>query len=514
MMLGRVLKNLFGSKSADRVAPKAPDLLQQALNAQAQGRLTDAQALCRQALVLQPENVDLLHLLGVVQLGAGHPLEAIDTLQAVCQLRHLEPEAFFHLAGAFTAAGRTAEAIEAFRHSASLRPGFSPALTALGNLYREMGCLDQAIRCYREALDGQVGASQTWHNLGSVYYECGRYEHAIEAFDHALALPGSGDESRFSRGLALLAAGKLIGGWEAYESRKAIARHAAYHRPYPQPVWSGESLRERTLLVWGEQGVGDEILFASMYPELIASAGHCVFECTPKLATLFRRSFSSAEVFARPDAAALLARDDVDFQLSAASLARLCRADIGSFPRHSGYLLADRDRIGYWRSRLARMGGGLRVGICWRSANRSVARELANSPLVAWAELFKVPGVELVSLQYDDCRAELDAVREQLSVTVHRFADVDYFDDLDEVAALTGALDLVISARTTVSWLSAALGVPTWQFSGGGDWRGLGTSAVPWMPGITRFQRTWDEPWERVISRIVRRLRDSMTALP
>jgi hypothetical protein len=310
----------------------------------------------------------------------------------------------------------------------------------------------------------------------------------------------------------LLACGDLEAGWRDYESRFDPGRgEDRVLRPaLPKPEWQGEDLTGKSILVWWEQGIGDQILFAGLLPELIERARRCTLLCAPKLVTLFGRSFPDARVAAQIDATN--PADTFDVQVAAGSVARWLRPTLASFPNRSGYLVADPQRVAYWRERLAGIGGGLKVGFCWRSGLLKGERAFEYTSLSQWGPIFAVAGVHFVNLQYDECMKELDQARRDFGVTLHHFPEVDMFDDLDETAALMKALDLVISAQTSVSALAGALGVACWQMSCGTDWPALGAENNPWYPTMKCFRRTWEQPWSEPIERIASELHRAVLA--
>jgi hypothetical protein len=164
--------------------------------------------------------------------------------------------------------------------------------------------------------------------------------------------------------------------------------------------------------------------------------------------------------------------------------------------------------VAYWRERLGELGAGLKVGFSWRSSNLSGVRALRCTHIDQWAPVFAVKGVHFVSLQYDDCAEELARGRAQSGVALHAYPEVDLFNDLAEAAALTAAVDLVISAPTSVSDLAAALGVETWQMTYGANWKTFGSRRDPWHPSITRIERPAGQPWEGVLEAIADMLRE------
>jgi len=139
------------------------------------------------------------------------------------------------------------------------------------------------------------------------------------------------------------------------------------------------------------------------------------------------------------------------------------RPTVESFPERAGYLTPDPERVAYWKARLDDLGPGPKVGICWRSGMRSADRNRYYTSLDQWGPIFDVPSVHFVSLQYDDCKAELDAARAKHGVEIHMPDGIDLKNNLDDAAALTAALDLVLSAPTSVGMTAIGVGTELWS---------------------------------------------------
>jgi hypothetical protein len=331
----------------------------------------------------------------------------------------------------------------------------------------------------------------------------GLLQDALALYDEALTQDPGCREAQLNTAHALLARGDLARGWAMHDVRFDLPAGGVKRRHVRVPRWRGESLAGGSLVVWGEQGIGDEILFASMYPELPASDGEVVIECHAKLRALFQRSFPGCRVLDREERSADMRPEPAfDFQIASGSLGSVLRADSAHFPARRAYLVADASRAAHWRKRLAASAPGLKVGFCWRSSNIEGERALSCTQLADWRRLFAMAGVHWISLQYDECLDELQQAMIRDPNRILHFDEVDYRDDLDEVSALIAGLDLVISAPTTVSIHAAALGIETWQFSFGADWQTLGTGGNPWLPAMRRYPRAWTERWDSVFARI------------
>ena len=186
------------------------------------------------------------------------------------------------------------------------------------------------------------------------------------------------------------------------------------------------------------------------------------------------------------------------------------RKTLGDFPRNA-FLRADTEKRAMFRERLAQLGPGPYVGICWRSMVMGAKRGKYYSPLDSWKPILSLPGVTFVNLQYGDVAPELDAVREKLGITVHNFEDLNLKDDLDGAAALTDACDLVISAPTAAAAMAGALGRETWFLVASRVWPQLGTDYYPWYGSTRVFACEKFADWDALIPRVREALADFAT---
>jgi tetratricopeptide (TPR) repeat protein len=479
-------------------------------------RFEEATAHFQRAVQLQSELPELQSNLGLALTRTGRHEEAIAHLRRAIELRPDFAEAHFNLGAACREAGRLEDALASYRDACAVRPGYAEACNGLGNVHRDLGAFEEALGCYRQALAADPAYAEAQYNAGVALHYQEHTAEAIVAYERACVMKPGYLEARFNLALAHLTAGDLARGWEGYdlrfehpqeENRVNVGR-------FPYPLWKGEALAGRSILVWGEQGIGDELFFAGLYAEIAQAAGGCVIECAPKLAPLFARSFPPAAVVPRTDPLHPATQGAFDFHVPAGSLPRYLRPDLERFPARRGYLVPDPGRVAYWRAWLAALGPGLKVGFCWRSTNVKGDRALACTRIEQWQPILSTPGAVFVSLQYDECAAELALGRERSGAQLHVCPGVDLFNDLDEVAAIMSALDLVISAPTAVAVLAGAVGVETWQMNYGPDWQLLGGRRSPWFPGMTQYRRAWNQAWEEIIDEIANDLRRATSARP
>ena len=274
-------------------------------------------------------------------------------------------------------------------------------------------------------------------------------------------------------------------------------------RPFPQPMWDGQkSLRGKKILIWCEQGVGDTIRWSSCLSFIASQAEHCILECQEKLVPLLVRSFPNVEV--KPENKNLdLVRDDFDVHLPMGSLYRHFISKISLDGKADAFLIPDPIRVNYWRERLSSLGNGPYVGISWKSSNMSPKRLLNYALISELSPVLSIPEVTFINLQPKDFEGDLSKIQNEFGVTVHNFDDLDHYDNLDEVAALSSALDIVLSTHNAVPILTAGIGTITklasWQQS---SWNNLLYS--PHGPSIDTFQRNTWEPWDNVFSLIAK----------
>lgn len=324
--------------------------------------------------------------------------------------------------------------------------------------------------------------------IGVIHSRLGNLEQAIAIQKSVLEKDPSHIMARWNLAIQQLEAGELPEAFDNYEARWAWPDFPSERRTFDIPRWNGEALAGKRVLVWREQGVGDEIRFASILPDLIATGARITFDCTPKLAALFQASFPDVEVRAdvAPEARKPKDSTDFDFEVPIGSLARHFRPSVAAMQaKCRPWLKRDGEIEQRLRTDMNADPHQPVIGLCWRSSNRDVHRNQHYVGAEYLAPLKLLGKSKFVCLQYDECRDEVAAMRE-MGLPIYDFSAIDQMNDLVSASYLTGACDLVISAGTATAELSAGLGVPTVLFGMGFSQIMLGTNGVPWHPA-TRF---------------------------
>ncbi|MDE1145438.1 MAG: tetratricopeptide repeat protein [Azospirillaceae bacterium] len=457
---------------------------------QSLGRPAEAEAHYRQALAHGPDRADVLTNLGNALLAQGRPDAAVACHEQALVLDPALAAAASNLGSALLALDRPGDAALAFRRAlgAAGLPGDGiDALTGMGDALRLLGDAEAGLAWQDRALAVAPNEAMVWNNRGRCLADLGRTDAAAESYGRAVALDPNLATAHFNRSLLDLAAGRLDAGWQGYAWRFAAEGKQPVPR-FDRPAWRGESLGGRRLRVWREQGLGDELLFAALYPALQAraereGARELLVDCDPRLLPLFQRSFPAIRFLPRVpgQASAGLEAAEADFVAAAGDLAGLLGGGLTDFA--PAPLVPDPERVDHWRGRLAALSPGpaLTLGIGWRSGQLGTERSRVYSTLSDWRGLLALPGLRVVSLHYQPAEEEIAAFHRETGLTIHRFADADLFNDLETAAALTAACDLVITPATSTGELAGAVGTPCWRFAPR-DWTTLGTAVRPWFP--------------------------------
>jgi tetratricopeptide (TPR) repeat protein len=473
---------------------------------EAQGSLDEAADCYRNAIALCPQ-------LAIANYNLANVLQAQDKLDdaAVYYERALAlkpdlAEAHYNLGNVFEAQDKLDEAVASYGRALALEPGKYEARHNLGNVLEFQGKPEDAIACYEQVLAVQPAYAKAHYSLGSVLHSLGKLDEAFARYRTALALQPDLAEAAFSQSQAQLLQGQFNPGWHNYEWRWQTKQQTPPMRAYVQPLWTGEKLESGRLLIWGEQGVGDEIMFAGLMPDAIRTGNRCMLDCDARLKPLFARSFPDIDVVSScvpGDDPGRNPELDVAAHLPSGSLPSLFRTTNAAFAATtSPYLIADPVERERFRHRYSDSHGRRLVGLAWYTNNRKVGR-YRSIDLSRLAPLLARPDIRWVSLQYGDHESlENQATAAGASIVIDR--SVDQFSDIDLFAAQIAAMDLVVTIDNSTAHLAGALGVPVWLLLPfPSDWRWLQSSEVsPWYPTMRLFRQPTRGDWQSVVQRV------------
>ena len=459
------------------------------------------------AVRVNPELAAAHYNLGNVLRRAGQPDDAVAAFRRALDLDPGRAEFHNNLGEALLDQGAIEAAITHFRQANELTPARAEILNNLGNALGKQGHFEDALEYYRQSLDSVPDFLNTHTNRANALAEMGRWDEALAGHRRAVEIDPDSAVAHHNLSLQLLLLGQMPEGWAEYEWRWPAGIVVKKH-DFPQPRWLGEDPAGKTVLVWSEQGAGDEILFAGMIPALLDLGARVILECDPRLVDVFERSFAGVTSIARassPDPRLLTG--DIDFQIPAGSLGRWLRDTTERRPGPAAYLSADTEKLDALKRRYKAGSDGLVVGVTWNSKNQLIG-DKKSLALAALAPLAPLAGITLVDLQYGDTRTEREAFAAETGSALVHDDSIDQMADLDAFAAQVGAMDLVITVSNTTAHFAAALGVPTWVMVHPAPlpcWL-LEREDSPWYPTVQLFRQTRPGEWGDVIDRVAERL--------
>lgn len=456
------------------------------------------------ALRLLPDHAEIANDLGRLALRMGMADQAEKFFRHFLDRRPDHAEGVNNLASALRLQGRRAEAIETLRPAIQRNPANALLWNSLGAAVAEDGDHANAEIFFAEALRLDPKFFKARYNLANALVDRGAVSEAIGHLDAVLPAARAEDDRqmmRLARATTLVALGRLAEGWDDYEARLHPQFADTTDFAVDRPRWTpGAELSGKSLLVVGEQGLGDEILFANLLPDVLERLGpdgRLTLAVEPRLVPLFARSFPQATVGGHVTvlhggrAARFLPfledASGVDLWTPIGSLLREFRREVAAFPDRTGFLAADPERVAHWRRELSALPGR-KVGLLWKSGTARGARHRYFSAFEQWAPVLRQPGCAFVNLQYGDCAEELAWVRRELGVEVWDPPGIDLKQDLDDVAALSCALDLTVGFSNATFNIAAACGAPAWLITTPGAWPRLGSpDRYPWYPQARVF---------------------------
>jgi len=433
-----------------------------------------------------------------------------------------------NLACALREMNQDADAIEVLRAAILADPNQPMLWNTLGTVLCNIGDGQGSLTFFDEALRLAPDFSKGYHNRAFARLDLGDIEGAFADCEAAMANPESEEDlamMRFARATILLALGRVAEGWEAYEARFSPALTDSPRFMIDAKRWSGEDLKGKSLMLSAEQGLGDEVMFANLLPDVLEALGPDGFLSIAveyRLVSLFQRSFPGIEVTAHRTVAQegrvfrtapnIEDWSRFDFWAPIGALLPLFRPTVESFPKRDQYLTADPERVAHWKTQLAAAGPGPKVGLLWKSLKLNAERARQFSPFHLWQPVLEMPGVTFVNLQYGDCEEEIALARETFGVEIWQPQDIDLKKDLDDVAALSSAVDLVIGFSNATINLAGACGAPIWLLTGAASWTRLGTDAYPWYPSTRCFVTERYGDWEPIMDTVAGALREWVAA--
>ncbi len=362
---------------------------------------------------------------------------------------------------------------------------------------------------YLKAIESDPFHRSALSNLALIHEREGNIEAALETLNKLCEQYENDASFIHRRGLILLSLGHLAEGWADYGRRLKSKAYKSWQYALRVPYWRGEDLSDKHLVVWTDQGLGEQILTTSLLPDVISKAQRVALACDPRLVPLFQRSFPDVDVVSL-EATREKGKDigPVDVQATLSELGAVLRPSVDKFPRSKPFLVANADRTSNFRKTLASDQDRRLVGISWRSENPMAGVEKSTSLTEHWKPVLDCADIRFVSLQYGDVQSEVAAMHVNGCDLIDPMIDATH--QFDDFAALTAAMDLVISTSNTTVHVAGGLGVPTWTVlpnAYGRPWYWFTEGDLsPWYDSLSLFRSQGD--WLPIFQRVAKDLSD------
>jgi tetratricopeptide (TPR) repeat protein len=496
------------------------------------GAFADALPLIERLIERHPNASDAHNNLGVALQGLKRHADAAPHFEKATALEPNRPEAHHNLGRARQSLGRLAEARECYERAIALQPDYAAAHNALGTLLAKDDP-EQALAAFRRAVAASPAYADAYNNMGIALQALGRYEEAVASYRQALAIkPDNADaynnlglalrslnrhaealgcfeiaqaikpdhvDAQLGEGLVRLALGDYAAGWRKYVWRHLTANFSHGKKRPAQPLWLGNwDISGKTLLLHGEQGLGDTIMFARYVPQVAQRGAKIILAVQRPLAALMSTLAGVTTVRAQGEPV-----PPFDGFCPLPTLPLAFQTKVETIPTDVPYLSAPADRVAKWRPIMEALPRP-RIGLMWAGAVSPIYRR--SIPLRLLLPLLQSREFGFVALQKEvpDEDAPLLDSTGMATFLGERQAD------LADAAAMISLLDLVITIDTSVAHVAGAMGKPTWvmlPFSS--DWRWfLGRADTPWYPTARLFRQPTPGDWESVVTQVATALRE------
>ncbi len=453
----------------------------------------------KRAVELDPKNADAWNNFGSTMFHLKKHDEAIANYKQALEINFHHVDALFNLGSIYVNRKNWTEAERTLLKAIVLRPTHFAAFNSLGIVYGNLKRFDEASVIYRKAIEINPKFADAWSNLGVAMNELGRYEEAAAAFRKAIENDSQHADAHLNLGLTLLLLGEWSEAWREYAWRLKTRHLPMESLKLPGAHWTGEPLGGRTVLVHGEQGMGDLIQFARYAPLIVERGGKVILVAHPPLKSILKTI---------PGVSAVVVKGEQTPPYSCRTwvmnLPGIFDTRPNTIPDQVPYLFAEPAKVEDWAKRLPPKQGKLRIGLVWGGNPANKTNHKRSISLSDFVPLAKIPNLQVVSLQKGAAASQ----------AVTPPSGVDWIDltsqinDFVDTAALIMNLDLVVTVDTSVAHLAGALGKPVWTLiTSVPDWRWLRTGdRTAWYPTMRLFRQPAAGDWASVVDQVVEAL--------
>jgi len=515
------------------------ELIEEALALYHAGNFEDARLIYEKILQENPNNYDVLHLLGVVYSSLKNYQQALILITKAISINCNHASFHSNLGNVFRNLGRNSEAIRSYDQAITLDPKYAPAYSNRGVVLQAEGRYPEALKSFTNSISLDPKNPDTFNNFGNALRDLGKFHEAVAMYDYginlnpnlpelftgrgsaladlkcipmavasyerAIYLMPSFPEAHMNKAHALLVNGQFEEGFELYEWRWRTPEFSGVARSFLEPLWLGvQPLSGKTILLQAEQGIGDTLQFCRYVRAVSDLGAHVILEAPSKLVKLLKSLDGSYEVVSPGGALTKF-----DYFCPLMSLPLALKTNLYNIPLSKGYLKADQKKVSQIQEelRLKNPHSKKLCGISWlsKAAKTGLFRSIHLKDLIS---ILDMDDLMYVNLQYGEVDQEISQVAKDLGVTVVNLDSVNKYDDIDGLAAIIEACDMVISIDNTIVHLAGALGkdthlllpyVPDWRWM-------LNRKDSPWYQSLRLYRQPAVFDWGGALENLKRDL--------
>ena len=428
-------------------------------------------------------------------------------------LEEIEPgyiESYLQCGNLFLEYSLFQKAIHEYEKVLCLDKNHIQALLNCGNCYQKINNFNKALEIYNYLIDFDPKNLEALNNRAVLYKSSGEYEEAIKSYLQILSIDKHHAFTLYNLGLIKLYKKEFQDGWHLYENRWQSSEKEKYLKT-SKPELTDFSVIHKTIFIWAEQGIGDQILYSSLFYDAFKTKNHFYVSLDPRLIPLYKRSFSHLDHITFISIHEKLSESKYDFHLPIGSLGKFFRNSIEDFNSHpKAYLKTDETQVRALRKKIKKNARNI-CGISWMSKNIDVGKEKSLS-LTELLPILSIPNTTFISLQYGDTKEEVGKILDQHGIEIYMIDEIDNFNDLDGLASLINACDYVVTTSNVTAHIAGALNKETYlliPYAHGRIWYwGESENQCLWYPAIHIYQCDDSGLWDHPIKHLSARLKD------
>lgn len=440
----------------------------------------------------------LLNVLGAVEMKRGNYKISEKYFLESIRSKKENLNALNNLAALYQKIGRIDKSLEIFKKLLIKFPHNQNILNNMGNLLIDHNQYEDAIKYLKRAIKLNSYQSSFFSNLGRALFFCEKYNNAEKTLNKSLDLNPKNDVAHLIFFYLLIIKKDLKSAWKHFDARINVKNYDV-----PNNLKSLRNIKNKNILVLREAGLGDEILYSSMYPDLIKENNKVVIECDPRLINIFKRSFNYDNFV--PKSLTLKHKLNVskfDYSIYAGSLSGIFRKNLTDF-NYNHYLKSNSKHAKYYKRKLNKINQLPKVGISWISTRLDIGKDKSIG-LEELLPIFKIKNLSFVNLQYGDFNKTIYNFNRKHELNIIDIPELDKFNDIERLVALISQLDIILTVSNTTAHLSGSLGKKTLLLAPANRaqlfyWM-MSKNKTPWYPSIQIFKKNIN--WDKAIKNV------------